>query len=160
MTTFTSSVVSDTPADATALPVVNLHLRPGTVLPSRRLRPGLLAEATVVSGTVAFAVGGFDLDAESGAVVQLDPADDPAIWNTGESVAHVRATLRLPSGLSEADTTRIVVATEAMAALGSARDVTGRAGDGPVRHALEDELGDLADLVRRAELPAKEFLAV
>jgi len=142
--TSTLTLLSD---DRVAAPVVELRLRPGTVLPGERLVPGLLADVQVLSGEIAVAVHGFDVDAAEGDHVMLTPDEAPALWNTGTDVAHVRATLRLPASLSDGEVTRAQIAIESLSALGSVRDRTARAGDAVLRAQLEDELGDLVDLV-------------
>jgi hypothetical protein len=152
---------ADAVATTTDVAVTELRLRPGAVVPAGRLRRGLLATAEVLSGQVAFAVDGVDLDAAAGDVVDIDPDRDVALWNTGRDVAHLRVCLSLPAGLPEADVTRVIIAVEALSGLGSVRDVTGRAGDGPTRFVLERELEDLADLVRapRDDAPALALAA-
>lgn len=145
MTTFQPTAVP-TPAETDH--ALQLRLRPGAVLPCGRLRPGLFATIEVLDGSIAMAVAGEDMDVTAGAVVDVDPGADLAVWNTGPGTARVRATLRLPAGLRPDDLQRALVATESLFGLGSARDATGRAGDGVLRFAVERELEDLADLVR------------
>lgn len=153
--TFSPAIV---PTDTTET-IMDVRLRPGAVLPSGRLQRGLLCNVQIVSGEVAFAVEGYDLDVETGADVIIEPHDDPAVWNTGDEVAHLRLTLRTPAGLSDEDLTQVMLSVETLIGFGSMRDVTGRAGDAPLREAIERELGELADLVRVAPVPAEQFLA-
>lgn len=155
---FKPSIVSNDTDTTRELPLLDLRLRPGAVLPSGRLTAGLFASIDVVAGTAAVAIEGFDFDLHTGEAIDIAATSDPAVWNTGDETAHLVVALRLPQELLEEDLLALLAAVEAYANLGSRRDVTGRTGDGLVRFALGRELDDLAALVRN-EVTPEQILA-